>query len=43
MCTPASVLNSSPARCGVLPLPDPATLLDGVFASAEELDTPHHK
>ena len=22
------------------PLPDPATLLDGVFASADELDTP---
>ena len=25
------------------PLPDPSTLLDGVFATAEELDTPHHK
>jgi pyruvate dehydrogenase E1 component alpha subunit len=25
------------------PPPDPSTLLDGVFASPEELDTPHHK
>jgi len=25
------------------PFPDPATVTDGVFASQEELDTPHHK
>ena len=23
--------------------PDPAELLDGVYATAEDLDTPHHK
>jgi pyruvate dehydrogenase E1 component alpha subunit len=25
------------------PLPDPATLLEGVYAAPEDLDTPHHK
>jgi len=25
------------------PFPDPATLLDGVYATPEELETPHHK
>ncbi len=25
------------------PLPDPPALANGVFASAEDLDTPHHK
>jgi len=25
------------------PQPDPSTLTDGVFASPEDLDTPHHK
>jgi pyruvate dehydrogenase E1 component alpha subunit len=25
------------------PPPDPSTLLEGVFATPEELDTPHHK
>ena len=25
------------------PLPDPATLTEGVFATPEDLDTPHHK
>jgi TPP-dependent pyruvate/acetoin dehydrogenase alpha subunit len=25
------------------PLPDPATLMDGVYATPEDLDTPHHR
>ena len=25
------------------PQPDPSTLLDGVYATPEDLDTPHHK
>jgi TPP-dependent pyruvate/acetoin dehydrogenase alpha subunit len=37
------VLNDAVERAEASPLPDPATLLDGVFASREELDTPHHK
>ena len=37
------LLNDAVQRAEESPLPDPATLLDGVFASAEELDTPHHK
>ena len=36
------LLNEAVQRAGESPLPDPATLLDGVFASPEELDTPHH-
>ena len=37
------LLNDAVQRAEESPLPDPSTLLDGVFASAEELDTPHHK
>jgi TPP-dependent pyruvate/acetoin dehydrogenase alpha subunit len=37
------LLNEAVQRADESPLPDPATLLDGVFATAEELDTPHHK
>jgi TPP-dependent pyruvate/acetoin dehydrogenase alpha subunit len=37
------LLNDAMQRAEQSPLPDPATLLDGVFATAEELDTPHHK
>jgi pyruvate dehydrogenase E1 component alpha subunit len=37
------LLNEAVQRAEASPLPDPATLLDGVFAEAEELDTPHHK
>ena len=37
------LLNDSLQRAEESPLPDPATLLDGVFATTEELDTPHHK
>ena len=37
------VLNESLARAEESPWPDPSTLLDGVYASQEELDTPHHK
>ncbi len=25
------------------PMPDPSTLLEGVYATPEDLDTPHHK
>jgi pyruvate dehydrogenase E1 component alpha subunit len=37
------ILNDAIQRAEASPLPDPATLRDGVFAEAEELDTPHHK
>ena len=37
------LLHESVERAEASPLPDPATLLDGVFAEPEELDTPHHK
>ena len=37
------ILSDAIARAEESPLPDPATLTDGVFATAEELDTPHHK
>ena len=37
------ILNDAAQRAEASPLPDPATLVDGVFASLEELDTPHHK
>ena len=37
------VLNEALQRAEESPLPDPATLLDGVFATPEELETPHHK
>jgi pyruvate dehydrogenase E1 component alpha subunit len=37
------LLNEALERAEESPLPDPAHLADGVFASPEELDTPHHK
>ena len=37
------LLNDSLQRAEESPQPDPSTLTQGVFASAEDLDTPHHK
>jgi TPP-dependent pyruvate/acetoin dehydrogenase alpha subunit len=37
------LLNDAVQRAEESPWPDPDTLLDGVFATPEELDTPHHK
>jgi pyruvate dehydrogenase E1 component alpha subunit len=37
------LLNDALTRAEESPLPDPATLLDGVYATPEDLDTPHHK
>lgn len=37
------LLNDALQRAEESPLPDPATLTEGVFAAPEELDTPHHK
>ena len=37
------VMNDAIRRAEESPLPDPSTVTDGVFASQEELDTPHHK
>ena len=37
------LLHEAMQRAEESPLPDPATLLDGVFATPDELDTPHHK
>jgi TPP-dependent pyruvate/acetoin dehydrogenase alpha subunit len=37
------LLNDAIQRAEESPWPDPATLLDGVFATPDELDTPHHK
>ena len=37
------LLNDAVQRAEESPLPDPSTLVDGVFAQPEELDTPHHK
>lgn len=36
-------LNDALERAEASPEPDPATLADGVFATADELDTPHHR
>src|ERR1700751_5468379 len=36
-------LNDSLKRAEESPQPDPSTLTEGVFASVEDLDTPHHK
>ncbi len=38
-----TLLNEAVRRADESPLPDPATLLDGVYADPEELDTPHHR
>ena len=37
------ILNDAARRADESPWPDPATLAEGVFATPEELDTPHHK
>jgi pyruvate dehydrogenase E1 component alpha subunit len=37
------LLNEALARAEESPLPDPDTLLEGVYATPEDLDTPHHK
>ena len=37
------LLNDALRRAEESPLPDPATLLEGVYATPEDLDTPHHK
>ncbi len=36
-------LNDALERAEESPLPDPATLLEGVYATPEDLETPHHK
>jgi TPP-dependent pyruvate/acetoin dehydrogenase alpha subunit len=36
-------LSEALERAEASPLPDPSTLLDGVYADPEDLDTPHHK
>jgi TPP-dependent pyruvate/acetoin dehydrogenase alpha subunit len=37
------ILNDAIKRAEDSPLPDPASVLEGVYASPEDLDTPHHK
>ena len=37
------ILNDALERADESPQPDPATLLEGVYATPEDLDTPHHK
>jgi pyruvate dehydrogenase E1 component alpha subunit len=37
------ILNDALSRADESSQPDPATLLDGVYATPEDLDTPHHK
>jgi pyruvate dehydrogenase E1 component alpha subunit len=37
------LLNEALERAEASPLPDPATILEGVYATPEDLDTPHHK
>jgi len=37
------LLNDALQRAEESPQPDPSTLLEGVYATPEDLDTPHHK
>ena len=37
------LLNDALQRAEESPQPDPASLLEGVYATPEDLDTPHHK
>ncbi len=37
------LLNDALQRAEDSPMPDPSDLLDGVYASIEDLETPHHK
>jgi len=42
--TPAKFIASCASpRAEESPLPDPSSLTDGVYATPEDLDTPHHK
>ena len=41
--TSRSCSTTRSQRAEESPLPDPATLLEGVYATPEDLDTPHHK
>src|SRR5215831_1180151 len=36
-------LNEALEKAEASPLPEPATLLEGVYATPDDLDTPHHK
>jgi pyruvate dehydrogenase E1 component alpha subunit len=37
------LLNDALKRAEESPMPDPADLTKGVYATPEDLDTPHHK
>jgi TPP-dependent pyruvate/acetoin dehydrogenase alpha subunit len=37
------VLNDALRRAEDSPMPEPSTVNDGVYATPEDLDTPHHK
>jgi hypothetical protein len=37
------LLNDALQRAEESPLPEASSLKDGVFATPEDLDTPHHK
>jgi pyruvate dehydrogenase E1 component alpha subunit len=37
------LLNDGVQRAEESPQPEPDTLLEGVYATPEDLDTPHHK
>jgi TPP-dependent pyruvate/acetoin dehydrogenase alpha subunit len=37
------LLNDALTRAEASGQPDPSTLLEGVYATPEDLDTPHHK
>jgi TPP-dependent pyruvate/acetoin dehydrogenase alpha subunit len=37
------LLSDALRRADESPQPDPASLTDGVYATPEDLDTPHHK
>jgi TPP-dependent pyruvate/acetoin dehydrogenase alpha subunit len=37
------LLTEAINRADESPLPDPSTLTEGVYATPEDLDTPHHK
>jgi pyruvate dehydrogenase E1 component alpha subunit len=37
------LLHEALQRAEESPIPDPSTVMDGVFATLDELDTPHHR
>jgi TPP-dependent pyruvate/acetoin dehydrogenase alpha subunit len=41
--TVKKLLNDAMRRAEESPMPDPETVATGVFATPEDLDTPHHK